>query len=158
MEREIITRIGPVCKFGPGGDYESIWPADWQGSANRPKNALAGLLNVFTGIIDVLRGSEREYYIEGPTEIDESFDQETIKNVSKPGMAYSPASPGAKRNHGFSEQIWLFADNWRAGRPAKYQPNHGLRAHRAVAKKRTYFRTSGQSTLFDPQLKGTKTA
>jgi hypothetical protein len=166
MEREIITKMGPVCRFGPGGDYESIWPDDWTQQSQQPKNALAGLLNVLTGIIDVLRGPAREYSIEGPAEINELSDQETTKNVSKPGRAYASTGPDVKHNRWISDQPGLFADDWRAGGTIKYKPNYRIRAHRAVAKKRSCFRPGGQrfdklttqGTLFETDFKGAKTA
>ena len=55
----MIERIGPVCRFGPGGDYESVWPGEWMEQATQPKNAIGRLLDVISGMTDVLRGGER---------------------------------------------------------------------------------------------------
>jgi len=158
MEREIITKIGPVCRFGPGGDYESIWPDDWTQQSQQPKNALAGLLNVLAGIIDVLRGSARQYYIEGPAEINELSDQETTKNASKPGRSYTAAGSVVERNRWLSNQPGLFTDDWRDGANIKHKPNNRIRAHRAVAKKRICFTSAESRTLFDTDSQSAKIA
>jgi hypothetical protein len=158
MESEKIINIGPICRFGPGGDYTSNWPQDWEIAANQPQGALAKLLNMLFGMIESLRGTTSEqgipYYV--------SKDRST----ALPRRADAEAGPGPKHNHGFSEQILLFADDWRAGRPAGYKQNNRIRAHRAAAKKRSYITAGGQrfdkltaqSTLFDSQLESAKTA
>jgi len=137
MERERIINIGPVCRFGPGGEYDTSWPAgdelvesaDWANSYDKPKNALTRLLDVLAGLTEILRGPSRSIEITGPIEIDE------VPN-----------------------QRWLFADDWRAGAAVKHKPNHRIRAHRTVAKKRTFFIPAEGRTLFDADFKSAKTA
>jgi hypothetical protein len=164
MEREIITkihptsRIGPVCRFGPGGDYVSAWPADWTNPADHPKSAAARLLNVLEGMIDILRGSPARRNIEviGPMEI--AIEQEGQLYGAKDRAAYTTTGSVAKRNRWVSDQPGLFADDWRAGGTIKHKPNYSIRAHRAVAGKRTCFGPGGQGTLFEADFKGAKTA
>jgi hypothetical protein len=67
MEREKTTKIGPVCRFGPGGDYISTWPTDWADLARQMKGPVARLSNVLNGIIDALRGTEDELIIDEQT-------------------------------------------------------------------------------------------
>jgi len=171
MEREKIINIGPVCRFGPGGEFTSNWPFyagaakgrhvndnDMLFTEEEQKSVLKKLGNMLIGIIEALRG-DAEYEIEGPMEISESYEQGVTSYVTKDqGTAYAETGAGVKHNNGIPRQSWLFADDWRAGGAAGNKQNHGVRAHRAVAKKRAYFGNNGQSSLFDADLEDAKTA
>jgi hypothetical protein len=162
----MIERIGPVCRFGPGGDYESVWPGDWMEQAAQPKNAIGRLLDVIAGMTDVLRGGNRCVEVAGPIDIGEGIttEQENKSYESderRAGIrrgAYAEAGSVAKRNRGVLDQPGLFADDRRAGGVAGRKPNYRIRAHRAVAKKRACFEPAGQGTLFELDFKGAKTA
>ncbi len=167
----MIERIGPVCRFGPGGDYESVWPGEWMEQATQPKNAIGRLLDVISGMTDVLRGGNRHIEVIGPDKITERivFEQENKSYESderRAGIrrgAYAAAGPVAEHNRGVSDQPGLFADDWRAGAAAKHKPNNRIRAHRTTAKKRASIGTTvsfdeSQGTLFELDFKGAKTA
>jgi hypothetical protein len=145
MEREIITQIGPVCRFGPGGDYVSVWPVGLTNPADRPKNALAGLINVLAGMIDALRGNSttqgKPYYVCEDTRDTDSSTGSVVKD-----------------NRRATEQRWLFSDDWRTGGAIRYKPNHRIRAHRAVAKKRSCITPAENGTLFDADCEVARTA
>jgi len=157
MEREVITRIGPVCRFGPGGDYVSVWPVDWTAHSEQPKSQFGRLRNMLVGFIDTLRGT-------GSTQIAESSRQRAIIRenhyyASKHRrVAYAKAGSALEHNRRVQGQTWLFADDWRAVKGPVRKPHHRIRAHRAVAKKRTSFAPASKGTLFDAQLKSAKTA
>jgi len=166
----MIERIGPVCRFGPGGDYESVWPGDWMEQTTQPKNAIGRLLDVIAGMTDVIRGG-RSIEVIGPDKISERivFEQENKSyesNERGAGIrrgAYAAAGPVAEHNCGLSDQPGLFADDWRAGAAAKHKPNNRIRAHRTTAKKRASVGTTvsfdeGQGTLFELDFQGAKTA
>jgi hypothetical protein len=169
----MIERIGPVCRFGPGGDYESVWPGDWMEQAAQPKNAIGRLLDVITGMTDVLRGGNRCVEVTGPIpegmpngidigQENKSYESDQRGAGVRRG-AYAEAGPVAEHNRGVSEQPGLFADDWRAGAAAKHKPNNRVRAHRTTAKKRACVGSAvsfdqGQGTLFELDFKGAKTA
>ena len=167
----MIERIGPVCRFGPGGDYESVWPGVWMEQETQPKNAIGRLLDVISGMTDVIRGGNRCIEVTGPDRITERivFEQENKSYESDErgaGIrrgAYAAAGPVAEHNRGVSEEPGLFADDWRAGAAAKHKPNNRIRAHRTTAKKRASVGTTvsfdeSQGTLFELDFKGAKTA
>jgi hypothetical protein len=161
MERERITQIGPVCRFGPGGDYATTWPVDWEEPANQPKTVFGRLLNVLVGMIESLRG-DGGYEIDGPTDVGESLEiieQGMTSYVSKSRrIADTPAGSAIKHNRWICDQPGLFADDWRAGAAGKHKQNHGIRAHRAAAKKGACFAPAEGRTLFDADSKSAKTA
>ena len=167
----MIERIGPVCRFGPGGDYESVWPGEWMEQATQPKNAIGRLLDVISGMTDVIRGGNRCVEVIGPDTITERivFEQENKsyesdeRGTGNRRGAYAAAGPVAEHNCGLSNQPGLFADDWRAGAAVKHKPNNRIRAHRTTAKKRTSIGTTvsfdeGQGTLFELDFQGAKTA
>jgi hypothetical protein len=182
MEREKTINIGPICRFGPGGEYISVWPAggelacprmslsgvesvDLINPAERPKNALAGLLNVLAGMIDALLGNSNTHPSAlklrrtggKPYYVSSDFAKATPDKEDRNG-ADAAAGPVVKDNRLASEQRWLFADDWRAGRTAKYKPNHRIRAYRAVAKKRSYIALAESGSLFDADCEVARTA
>ena len=161
LELRILN--GPVCRFGPGGDYVSIWPADREIAAKRPKNTIAGLLNVLAGVIEALRGGRPGYAINGPAEIaDYTVEREKPFYVAQGTRAdrttYTSPDSIVKNNRRVCDQRWLFADDWRAGGAVGRKPTHRIRAHRAIAKKRVCFAPAESRTLFEPDFKGAKTA
>jgi hypothetical protein len=158
MERERTIQIGPVCKFGPGGEYTEIWPdgselIEFANEEGQPKNTLGRLLNMIAGMAKILRGSQDKQYIEisGPVEI-------TTYEGKNRCAAYTEAGSTIESNRRVCVQRWLFADDWRAGADCGRKPDNHIRAHRAVAKKGVHLGPGGQSTLFDADLKGAKTA
>ena len=161
----MIERIGPVCRFGPGGDYESVWPGDWMEQAGQPKNAISRLLDVIAGMTDVLRGGNRHIEVAGPINIEQentSYESNQRGDSLRRGT-YASAGSVVKHNRGVSDEARLFADDWRISTAAKHKPNNRIRAHRAVAKKRACTGAAvpfdeSQGTLFELDFKGAKTA
>ena len=161
----MIERIGPVCRFGPGGDYESVWPGDWMEQAAQPKNAIGRLLDVIAGMTDVLRGGNRHIEVTGPIDI---AQENTSYESSNRGAgvrrgAYAEAGSVTKHNRGISDEARLFADDWRISTAAKHKPNNRIRAHRTASKKRSCVGAAvsfdeSQGTLFELDFKGAKTA
>jgi hypothetical protein len=161
----MIERIGPVCRFGPGGDYESVWPGEWMEQAAQPKNAIGRLLDVIAGMTDVLRGGNRCVEVTGPIDIEQenkSYESDERGAGIRRG-AYAAAGSDAKHNRGVSNQPGLFADDWRAGAAANHKPNNRIRAHRAASKKSASIGSTvpfdkSQGTLFELDFQGAKTA
>jgi hypothetical protein len=161
----MIERIGPVCRFGPGGDYESVWPGVWMEQAAQPKNAIGRLLDVIAGMTDVIRGGNRCVEVTGPIDIEQenkSYESDNRGAGVRRG-AYAAAGSDAKHNCGVSEEPGLFADDWRISTAAKHKPNHRVRTHRAASKKRAAIGSTvsfdeSQGTLFEFDFQGAKTA
>lgn len=168
MERERTIKIGPVCRFGPGGEYTSMWPedlvevAEFAACGNKSKNARGGLLNVLKGIIEILRGSQpgREFEIEEPAQVDEGTSSGVIQpyGTTDNPAAYAQAGSVVEGDSAIRQQRWLFADDWRTGQPGGRKQDNHVRTHRAITKKGIHFGPGAQSTLFDADVKGAKTA
>jgi len=161
----MIERIGPVCRFGPGGDYESVWPGDWMEQATQPKNAIGRLLDVIAGMKDVLRGGNRHIEVTDPMDIEtenKSYESDERGAGIRRGT-YAATGADVKHNRGVSQQPGLFADDWRISTKVVHKPNNRIRAHRAASKKRITVSSAvsfdpSQGTLFELDYKGAKTA
>jgi hypothetical protein len=139
--------------------------------ATQPKNAIGRLLDVISGMTDVIRGGNRCVEVIGPDTITErivfeqenkSYESDERGTGSRRG-AYAAAGSVAEHNSGLSNQPGLFADDWRAGAAVKHKPNNRIRAHRTTAKKRASVGTAvsfdeSQGTLFELDFQGAKTA
>jgi hypothetical protein len=150
MEREKIINIGPICRFGPGGEYVTNWPLEWEDPTSRPQGLFTKLLNMFVGMIEALRGNMSEQGI--PYYVSKG------RSIEPPRRTYAAAGTVIKHNRWICDQPGLFADDWRAGAAVKHKPKHIIRAHRAAGKKGTCFAPAEGRTLFDADFKSAKTA
>ena len=158
MEHERTIQIGPVCKFGPGGDYTEIWPEgseliEFANAEGQQKNALGRLLDMLSGMAQLLRGRPDKQNIEisGPVEI-------AIYEEKDGCAAYTKAGSDIEGNRRVWKQRWLFADDRRTGGAGGRKPDNHIRTHRAAPKKGIHLGPGAQSTLFDADAKGAKTA
>jgi hypothetical protein len=167
MEDDRNERFEPVCKFGPGGDFVSVWPPESYGLAQPSANSLTKLLARLSGMIGKLLGSEAFGVPAGPTgayEVAEGIpsgkgDMDYAGkdfNVDEPG--YAAAATVTASNRLFSGEAMLFADDWRTGGRAGRKPKHHIRTYRRTAKQRTAVSAGGQGTLFELDFKRARTA
>jgi hypothetical protein len=123
MEREKTTKIGPVCRFGPGGDYISTWPTDWADLARQFKGPISRIQNVINGIIDALRGSEDELIVdELPAETSEQTmlfadDWKIIRPAQKKTI-HRIRTFHKTRNFNSSNQATLFDEHFKGAKTA----------------------------------------
>jgi hypothetical protein len=135
--------------------------------ATQPKNAIGRLLDVISGMTDVIRGGNRRIEIIGPIDISDTQENKSYESDERGAGTrrgtYAAAGSDAKHNCGLSNQPGLFADDWRAGAAVKHKSNNRIRAHRTTSKKRasvgsTVSFDESQGTLFELDFKGAKTA
>jgi hypothetical protein len=150
MDSDAEKQFEPVCRFGPGGDFVSIWPesSEFQlPSQSRLLKVLACLNEIISGLL----GSE--------------FNQSstaTAKTQSTPAVRFGQSrkpqdvlkGPAIPRK----AQPMLFPDDSRVGLRAVHKPKHRIRAHRRTAKKRPRIDPGEQGLLFAADLKIARTA
>jgi hypothetical protein len=125
MDSGTNKQLEPVCRFGPGGEFVSIWPGPSEFqllSQNRLLKTLACLNEIIAGVL----GSE--------------FDQ---PSADIPKAHPAPAAGG---------QPTLFPDDNRIALQATHKPRHRLRAHRRTVK-RPRIEPREQGMLFEPDIK-----
>ena len=159
--------IEPVCRFGPGGDFTTVWPKDAIQSTLPGPNSLTKVLNKIAFILNSAISSESISGSKPTTSIHQTSDNNTsgegnLIHADKERKSDEPvnaeANRTAKGNIKFPGQQLLFADDSRAGKSVRHKPKHRIRAHHRAAKKGTAFAVAGQGSLFDDNFKSAKTA
>lgn len=136
MDNGINKEFEPVCRFGPGGDFVSIWPESSGAQQSRLLKVLACLNEIIAGVL----GSE--------------FD--------RPSAAVPRAQPIPTVRFGQLQksqaQPMLFPDDSRIGLRAAHKPRHRIRTHRRTVKKRPRIGPDEQGLLFASDIKIARTA
>jgi len=135
-------QIEPVCRFGPGGDFVSIWPPQSQPPKKQPAKLLGRLNEIITEVLGSVSKENLEYAVKSST--------------GKP--AYSSPTATIKSDSRFSGRSFLFPDDCRIGLAARNKPKHHIRAYRRTAKKRPAIAFAGHGSLFESNFKSAKTA
>ena len=166
MVAQRIEQVEPLCKFGPGGDYEITWQpeqAEFFEMSNRALRLLSAALEVLIVLLGVRRAGDHVSWGNttcGSEVID--FDREKARNAAKNGRrrdtAYAPAVAIADDGGAVSGEQMLFPYLGGDGVGAGHKPKHGIRAYRRAAKKRSAVRFGKQGSLFEGQFKSAKTA
>ena len=169
MNNDRFKRMEPVCRFGPGGEYMSFWPAgSAEVSSSQPwPNSLSKVLGSIARIISATLSPQQLYAdvtIENICQpAEESSEHKEQTQYAKPNpkpnkSAYTPPNAVIRSNRKFQGQPMLFADDRGTGRQTNNKPKHHIRAYRGTAKKRAAFDIARQSTLFEADLKSQKIA
>jgi hypothetical protein len=132
----------PVCRFGPGGDFVSVWPPQSQLLKKQPVNLLSRLNEIIASLIGSTSKENLEYVVE--------------TSAGKP--AYSSPTAVIKSDSRFSGRSLLFPDDCRIGLAAGHKSKHHIRAYRRTAKKRPAIAFASHGSLFEPDFKSAKTA
>jgi hypothetical protein len=164
MKRDFFSQPQYPCRFGPGGDFLSVWPL--KELPPRPANSLAALLDTIGEIVNAVIGSE--YDGRGPVPRLSAiainsivFPKEKVKHVSaktpdRPADAQANADTPDRRP--LTAQSMLFADNSGNRQSPGNKQKHNLRAYRRAAKKRTPCPLPDQGSLFEADVQSAKTA
>lgn len=155
----------PLCKFGPGGDFVSVWQPELPNSSEQ--NCVEKLFASTIEIATVLLGYKRTNpYI---SLINTSSSGEPVlrhkedkKNAVKFNRIHHPAHAASARitpdDSRISAEPMLFPDVGGNGCRIKHQPKHRIRTYRRAAKKRPVMRFAKQSSLFEDQFKSARIA
>lgn len=164
MDRHRIGRIEPACKFGPGGDYLSVWPPSRSIPGDPSSGHLTRLLESLAEIVGVLAGTRRIEASAVPPAADQVIARakETTQDAverHRPRRRFNPeTAPGASSHRRFPGQPLLFADDCRPGDGAEPEPKHRIRASRRAAKKIAAHDFPGQGSLFEVDAPRAKSA
>jgi hypothetical protein len=142
MNNHTDKQIAPVCRFGPGGDFISVWPPQSQPHKAQPAKLLTRLNEIIAALLNLSSKENLDYVVES--------------NAGKP--AYSSPTTTLKGDSRFSGRPLLFPDDCRIGLTARNKPKHHIRAYRRTAKKRPAIAFAGHGSLFESNFKSTKTA
>ena len=158
---------GPVCRFGPGGDYVYDWPAKSAQPPARQPNTLNKVLAVIADLMGAVISPElltedhtpvyiaadgtakqNDADIEGPT--NHLINQKESSAGEEPNRTnYAASTAGPTNDSDVRSQPVLFGDDCRISPGPKRKPHYRIRAHRRAAKNGAGYRLKGQGTLFE---------
>ena len=142
MNTHLHKQAEPVCKFGPGGDFVTVWPKEPTPSPQPAANHFAKLLASIDEIITALLGSE----FNTAEAHAENIHRPTPTPVIKSDSPFPPVQP------------MLFPGDWGIAAQTGHKTKRCIRAYHRTAKKRLPLSLSGQGSLFEPDRKSAKTA
>lgn len=155
----------PLCKFGPGGDFLSVWRPELPES--REQNCIEKLFASTIEIAAVLLGYGRTNpYVAlintSGTGEPTLHHKEDKKDAVKFNRIRHPAHAASARitpdDSRISAEPMLFPDVGRNGSSIKHQPKHRIRTYQRTPRKRTAVRFVQQGSLFEGQFKSSKIA
>ena len=153
-EKRFKNSSDPLCKFGPGGEFTSDWPAN---ADRKPAsvNSIGKVLSTIAGMIGATIYPELLAEIENETAIEMTVYRQMAKektSSARKQFASFGNTPSAQRTQGdrlHPGQSMLFADDCRGSRKTKRKSQHRIRTCRRVTKKKTSDRVKGQGSLFE---------
>ena len=167
MDESFNEQFEPVCRFGPGGDYISVWPSQHSKSPRSAPNRLAGLLERLSEIITTKLLPNFDAAADAPTNTHCSTapalrEKGNLEYEVESTESDKPANPAPvaviEDNRQFQGQTMLFPDDSRAGRPTVHKPKYRIRTYHRTAKKKPALQLPGQGSLFEADFKSAKTA
>jgi hypothetical protein len=159
----------PACRFGPGGDFFTDWPARVTKDSRQPIGSiLAAIAKMLDTAIttELLQDSTIEKINLAINSTQLTADMEDKFDVNKSiygeqGRTNEPdaqTAPGAQTCRKLSQEPMLFDNASGAGSIAGHKSNNGIRAHRRPKRKRIAFSASRQGSLFEPYTQSSKVA
>ena len=157
----------PVCRFGPGGDFISVWPGEYNASSQPSSSGLGKLLTLLGEMITAVLGSELNspsgvatsvHCLAGQIPAEEEKLKHAVRDSRTDEASYSAPTPVIESSGRFQGEPMLFGDDWGTGIGAGRKPKHRIRAYRRTSKKRHAFSLPGQGSLFEADFKSARTA
>jgi hypothetical protein len=163
--------LGPVCKFGPGGDYVSDWPAVPLYTASsaglNPLGRVLEMIGRMTGLSSSESGSgglaAKVRYSADPQikRIIQKRREETVRAAEQNGQdgePYAPTIAVVGDDSEVSDEPTLFSDHTGACLRDSNKPYHRIRTSRRSARKRVRWGLPKQGSLFEAHPARAKTA
>jgi hypothetical protein len=163
---EIETNADPLCKFGPGGDFVSVWQpqaARICGSLNSLAKPLTSIVQMFAVLLGSKPGGplvnmETALACNKSTCHHQEKVQDGVRSCKTSNSIDAAATATAADGSLFSREPLLFADHCRVGIRVKHKPKHRIRTYRRATKKRAALWLSEQGSLFETDLASARTA
>lgn len=151
----------PLCRFGPGGDYVSNWPA---GSYKTQQRPIASLLGTIAKMLDTVIDEElmsnatveKIHSAIQNAQLSDSLEYEI--EYEKPNHDNTATNAGVKISQQLQTEPMLFDNNAGACGHTWHKPHHSLRTHRRLKRKRPAFSRNWQGSLFDAHQQSIKVA
>jgi hypothetical protein len=157
--------IDPLCRFGPGGDFTSVWPQDKLDISHPQENVLSKVLGSIAEIMEAVLTPEMQ---DGSIEITYPkvtsrriiFPKGQLKNaeIYEPKTTHAQTTTALKDNSQLSGQPMLFPDDYGISDTTGHKQKHRVRTPGRIKKKKAPVSIFGQGSLFEDNLQSAKTA
>jgi hypothetical protein len=149
----------PLCKFGPGGDFVSVWQPETPGPCEQSNYLKKLSISIFevaaillgfklTKPLNLLINASGSPALHNNEEMKNAFKFNRVHRTTNPAP-----TPVAQDDSRLPSEPMLFPDFGRNGIRIRHQPKHRIRTYRRTAKKRPAMRFAKQSTLFEDKFK-----
>ena len=158
MKPDEERQVGPLCKFGPGGDFVAVWEP-------KPSECTEVLARLFSSAVEALAaafGLKRATPAIRPPKGVAWTNEQTDYHMEKPKDAIeisttrdstdAASTPAPTNDRQFSAEPLLFPDLVRNGIRIKHKPKHRIRTSHRASKKGAAFRIPKQGSLFEGQF------
>jgi hypothetical protein len=151
--------LGPICKFGPGGEYVSNWPMVPQYSTACRENPLGSVLEMIARMIGLTSATPPHRYNQPNIQkIIQKYREKNERAAKQDSRSYAAPIAVVGDHRSFSVKPTLFGDDTGTRLAAPNKPNHRVRASRRAARKRFSVGMPEQGSLFETHLARAKTA
>ena len=157
---------GPICKFGPGGDFIATWQPELS-EFSEVSNSVVKLLISIVEALAVLIGLKRlgfntplrnAFYSDELTECHKEEVINVFNNRKTEHAVDSTSTATVENDSSFPGESLLFPNFSRDGNRIKHKSKYNIRTYSRTAKKRSALRLSEQGSLFESQFRSAQTA
>lgn len=151
----------PICKFGPGGDYVSVWPGRRTSLPVSQTSRLTRLLGTIAEMLGTAIQAEFCPSDSNVPAVDTAIFRKDGPLSEHEGICnrrYAPTNKAAKGPGGLRTQPLLFGDDAGIGRRARHKTQHRIRTHRRFATKRSAHSLPRQGSLFEADRRSKRIA
>jgi hypothetical protein len=164
-ERFYSNENSPICRFGPGGDFVTDWPASTAGKVSKASRRPIGtVLKAIAKMLDaviteeLLNSSTIEKINLAINGITLTPDLENKIDVNKSDESNASTTAGIEAGGQLQTQPMLFDNASGTGTIAGNKQNIHIRANRRVKRKKTAFSQPWQGSLFESYPQSSKVA
>jgi len=167
MSGDRDKQFEPVCKFGPGGQFVSFWPADPAEHSQRCHSSLTHLLNKLARLIaaplapkagGTLSQVSAAHHDEPRILRSKEEFENAVKDTGSRKPPDAPKTTIIKSDSLFSGEPMLLPNDSGTRERIRHKPKHRVRTYRRAAKKRPAPGVPGQGSLFETHFKSARTA
>jgi hypothetical protein len=150
-------QAGPLCKFGPGGDFVAVWEPKSSQRLEAPSRLFSAATKALAAAFGLTCADEdvplsNSYYPDEPLASNTEKLNDAIENSTACDSTDAASAPASANDSPLSAELPLFPDLVRNGLRIRHQSKHRIRASRRAAKKGAAFRIPKQGSLFEAQL------
>jgi hypothetical protein len=166
MDIKNDRKLEALCKFGPGGEYTSVWPFGSDDPILAAENKLSKVLKIISKLMQNQPAINIEQKLQSLNisedvileSVLENEEESVTQNVRQNKQHNAAPDTTVEGNSGIQDQRMLFSVDNRLVKSSGNKQKHNVRTHHRASKKRTACRYSAQGSLFGADFEVAKSA